>query len=419
MTEDLTHAFGGGDPADAVDVAAMIRQPPRRLPAVLGTNALRCAALIALASAGAGVVASSAAAKSAWNGSRVVGHVYVNENTTGVNTIGGFDRHADGSLSAMHGSPFAAGGVGTGAGIASQGALQLSSDGRYLLAVDAGSNQISVLQIKRGGELSAVRGGPVASNGVDPVSIAVHDDLVYVANAGAGGNDYTGFRLWRGHLRPLSGSTVALPDGSQPGDVLFNGNGRKLVGTRVGTSLIDSFAVGRDGRLTAAASSPIPAQGLGPFGSEFRPTNPSQLFVSNAHGGMNNGTVSAFSDAWDGTLTSIGASPFHDNQTAPCWVEISHDGQYLFTVNTAVATISSYSIAADGTLTLIGSTAINAPIGSPEDARLSPDGATLWVVDPKANTISAFSVAGGTLTELPSSPTTTATGSAPTGIVVT
>jgi 6-phosphogluconolactonase len=336
-----------------------------------------------------------------------------------VNTIGGFDRHADGSLTAMPGSPFAAGGVGTGAGIPSQGALQLSSDGRYLLAVDAGSNQISVLQIKRDGKLRAVRGGPVASNGVDPVSIALHDDLVYVANAGAGGNNYTGFQFWHGHLRPLHGSTVSLPDGSQPGDVLFNGNGRELVGTRVGTSLIDSFTVGRDGRLTAAANSPIPAQGLGPFGSEFRPTNPSQLFVSNAHDGMNNGTVSAFSDAWDGTLTSIGASPFHDNQTAPCWVEISHDGQYLFTVNTAVATISSYSIATDGTLTLIGSTAITSPTGSPEDARLSPDGTTLWVVDPKANTISGFSVAGGTLTELPSSPTATATGSAPTGIVVT
>jgi len=45
------------------------------------------------------------------------------------------------------GSPFAAGGAGTGTGIGSQGALQISSDGRYLLAVDAGSNEISVLRI--------------------------------------------------------------------------------------------------------------------------------------------------------------------------------------------------------------------------------------------------------------------------------
>ncbi|HEY8802279.1 MAG TPA: 3-carboxymuconate cyclase, partial [Candidatus Dormibacteraeota bacterium] len=75
------------------------------------------------------------------------GHVYVNDNTAGVNTIGAFDRHADGSLTPIAGSPFAAGGQGTGTAVGSQGALQLSSDGRYLLAVDAGSNQISVLRV--------------------------------------------------------------------------------------------------------------------------------------------------------------------------------------------------------------------------------------------------------------------------------
>ena len=110
--------------------------------------------------------------------------------------------------------------------------------------------------------------------------------LVYVANAAATAPNYTGFTLNAGgHLRAIAGSTVTLPDASQPGDVLFNGDGTKLVGTRVGTSLIDSFTVGANGLLTAAAGSPFAAQGLGPFGSEFRPTNPTQLFVSNAHGG--------------------------------------------------------------------------------------------------------------------------------------
>jgi 6-phosphogluconolactonase len=382
-------------------------------------RALRRTALFALATAVGSAFTGTAAAHSTWRGDRVVGHVYVNENTTGLNTIGAFDRHADGSLTPIPGSPFPAGGAGTGAGIPSQGALQLSSDGRYLLAVDAGSNEISVLRVKRDGRLRAVRGGPVSSKGVDPVSIAVHDDLVYVANAGAGGSNYTGFHLRRGHLHALDDSAVPLPDASQPGDVFFDGDGGKLVGTRVGTSLIDSFTVGRDGRLTAAPNSPTAAQGLGPFGSEFRPTNASQLFVSNAHDGAGNGTVSAFTVAADGALASIGASPFPDHQTAPCWVEISHDGRYLFTVNTAAATISSYSIAADGSLTLLGSTPVNAPVGSPEDARLSPDGATLWLVDSKANTISGFAVDGGSLTELPSSPTVTAAGAAPTGIVVT
>lgn len=355
--------------------------------------------------------------------SQVVGHVYVNDNTTGVNTIGAFDRHADGTLTPMPGSPFVAGGAGTGAGLASQGSLQRSSDGRYLLAVDAGSNEISVLRIGHDGSLKPVGGDPVSSNGVNPVSITMHGHLVYVANAGTatsqGGTNYTGFTLNPGgHLRPLAGSTVTLSDPSQPGDVLFSPDGRKLVGTRVETSLIDSFTIGRDGLLTAAPGSPFAAQRVGPFGSKFRPTNASQLYVSNAHDGPNAGSVSAFAVGANGALTPIGASPFPNDQTAPCWVEISQDGQFLFAVNTASGSISSYSIAMGGSLTLLQNTPIKSA-GTPEDARLSPDGSTLWVVDPKADTVSGFSVEGGILTELPTSPTPAPVGAAPAGIVVT
>ena len=318
-------------------------------------------------------------------------------------------------------SPFAAGGAGTGAGLASQGALQISPDGRFVVAVDAGSNQISVLRVHRDGSLRLVPGGVVSSGGVLPVSIAIHGDLVYVANAGTGGSNFTGFRLSRdGRLAPVSGSTVELPAGSQPGDVLFNGTGSKLAGTLVGTSTIDSFTVGSDGRLTAAPGSPFPAQGLGPFGSEFRPTNPGQLFVSNAHNvGAGSGTVSAFSDSRRGMLTPIGSSPFADQQTAPCWVEISHDGRFLFTVNTGSGQISRYSIAPDGVLTLLGSTPVSATGGvGAVDARLSPDGRTLFVDESKIGAVGAFAVRGGNLTELNSSPTALPAGATPAGVVV-
>ena len=54
--------------------------------------ALGCS-LVAVAAVGATVSASRAAAASG-----VVGHVYVNDNTAGENTVAGFDRHADGTL---------------------------------------------------------------------------------------------------------------------------------------------------------------------------------------------------------------------------------------------------------------------------------------------------------------------------------
>jgi 6-phosphogluconolactonase (cycloisomerase 2 family) len=352
-------------------------------------------------------------------GSPVIGHLYVNDNTSAENTIAAFDRHADGSLTPIPGSPFPAGGVGTGAGIGSQGALQESADGRYLLAVDAGSGQISVLRIRPDGGLRPVAGGPVSSGGAEPVSIAVNGGLVYVANGGSGANNYTGFTLNRGgRLRALAGSTIVLPEGSEPGDVLFNRSGANLVGVRVKTSLIDSFAVGTDGRLTAAPDSPIAAQGPGPFGSEFRPTDASQLFVSNAHGGAEAGTVSAFDVAADGALSSIGTSPFPDHETAPCWVEISHDGSFLFTVNTASNSISRYAITSGGSLELLGSTPLNEAAAGAEDARLDPGGDSLFVVETKKRAVGGFSVVGGSLSELPSSPTPLPSNSAPFGIVV-
>jgi 6-phosphogluconolactonase (cycloisomerase 2 family) len=85
-------------------------------------------------------------------------------------------------------------------------------------------------------------------------------------------------------------------------------------------------------------------------------------------------------------------------------VEISHDGRYLFTVNTGSGNISSYSIDPDGSLVLIGSTPISGG-GADIDARLSPDGNYLLVDGSSMHFASVFAVNGGTLTELPSSPT--------------
>lgn len=358
----------------------------------------------------------------------VVGHVYVNDNTAGVNTVGAFDRHPNGTLTQEAGSPFAAGGAGNGTVTGSQGSLQVTEDGRYLIAADAGSNQISVLRIRRDGSLRLVGASPVWSGGIEPVSIAVHERLVYVANEGNGmtGSNYTGFTLNDGgRLSRINGSTFALSPTANPGDLLFNSTGTHLVGIEVGTTdvstfLIDSFAVGREGRITPAAGSPFAAQAAGPFGSEFSPTNPSHLYISNAHGGAGNGSVSAFSVARNGGLNSIGGSPYADGQTAPCWVEISHDGKYLFTVNTGSTSISSYRIAKDGSLSFHSTAPFSSGTGiRPFDARLDPAGNHLYVVDAALNAVSAFAVTGGDLTELASSPSALPAGATPFGIVVT
>jgi len=364
-----------------------------------------------LAAAGGSLLAAAIAifgvpaVASASTTSPVVGYTYLDGNTATANTIDAYARHADGSLTPLAGSPFAAGGAGLGTGLASQGAIQVTQDGRYLLAVDAGSNQISVLRITAGG-IPVLVGQPVSSDGIKPVSVAVSPfGLVYVANSGTGGSNYAGFRLsLNGTLTPVPGSTYAVPDGSGLGDVFFNAFGNHVIGTRTGTSEIDSFLVLPDGRLLPAQGSPFTGQGLGQLGAEFSPANPSQLFVSNAHNGTGLGTVSAYHDSLFGQLSSIGSSPYADGQTAPCWVEISHDGKYLFAVNTGSGNISSYAISPDGSLSLIGSTPITGG-GADIDARLSPDGRYLLVDGSGMHFVSVFAVHGGSLTEVPSSPT--------------
>jgi 6-phosphogluconolactonase len=388
--------------------------------------------VILLALTLAGATASSASASAAPDffghhherehqhegGSPVVGHAYVDDNTAVSNTVAGFERHADGSLTPIAGSPFPVGGAGLGAGLPSQGAIQLSSDGRYLLAVDAASNQISVSRLGPDGVPRPV-GAPISSGGGEPLSIAVSGNLVYVANAAAAAPNVTGFILApNGTLNPLPGSTIPLPAASGPDDVLLDPRGHRLVIDLDNTSSIASFRVQPSGLLLAAPGSPLAAQGAGPFGAEFRPSNPSQLFVSNAHGGAGNGTVSAFLVAHTGQLAPIGSSPFADLQTAPCWVEISHDGQFLFTVNTGSGEISSYSINADGSLVLLGSTPFGSAGAGAVDARLSPDGKTLLVNGSKANVVASFAVNGGNLTELASSPTPLPAGAFGAGIVV-
>jgi 6-phosphogluconolactonase len=380
----------------------LIRLVARRLlgPLVLALTALGLVALpgAALASGGPGATAPSA------------GHVYLDGNTTGGNTVVAYDRAPDGSLTPTPGSPFAVGGAGLGAGLGSEGAIQVADHGRFVLAVDAGSNQISVLQVNRDGSLTQVPGSPVSSGGVEPVSVAVHHHLVYVANDGNATTsaNYTGFYLTPfGQLVPLPNSTVDAPGAANDlGDVLFNSTGTHLVGTEVASSLIDSFRVDRLGYLETAPGSPYAGQGLGSFGSAFRPTNPDQLFVSNPHNvGNGVGTVSAYDVASNGKLFSVGASPFADLQNGPCWVAITPDGQHLFVVNTGSGTVSRFAIDPSGTLTLLGTTPVNdnGGVGGTDDA-ISPDGRNLYINETAAHGVAEMRINGGNLTELPGSP---------------
>ena len=73
------------------------------------------------------------------------GAVYSMTNAAAGNSILIFDRAANGALTAA--GSVATGGKGQGSGLGSQGALTLSADQRWLLAVNAGSNDVTAFSV--------------------------------------------------------------------------------------------------------------------------------------------------------------------------------------------------------------------------------------------------------------------------------
>ena len=108
------------------------------------------------------------------------GAVFTMSNAAGGNQVVVFARAGDGTLS--HVADYATGGEGSGGGLGSQGAVRLSDDGSWLLAVNAGSDEVSVFRVN-GTTLELT--DTVWSGGDSPISVDVHGDVVYVLNAGS------------------------------------------------------------------------------------------------------------------------------------------------------------------------------------------------------------------------------------------
>ena len=123
------------------------------------------------------------------------GAVYTQTNSPAGNAVHRLDRGSDGSLTPV--AIYRTGGTGTGASLSSQGAVALSDDGRVLVAVNAGSNDISSFRVGRRGHLTLV--DRVPSGGVLPNSVDIDRGSVYVLNAGR--RDAERHRVRRGRLR--------------------------------------------------------------------------------------------------------------------------------------------------------------------------------------------------------------------------
>jgi 6-phosphogluconolactonase len=323
------------------------------------------------------------------------GAVYVLTNQTN-NTVAVFRRTANGMLTFA--DEFPTGGAGDPTPqppdpatdpLASQGALIIGPGNRFLFAVNAGSNEISVLKINKS-DLEIV--DVVSSGGTRPISLALHDDLLYVLNEG-GTPNITGFNIEDdGTLTPLAGSTQPLIGGvaADPAEIGFSHDGAVLVVTEKAGNRLDTYIIDDDGLPSAPINNA--SNGMTPFGFAFN--NGDTLVVSEAFGGApNQSAASSYSVADDGTLSLISGS-VANSQTASCWVVIPNNGKFAFVSNTASGTISSYRISPEnGSLTLANSTAANTGMGSaPIDMTLSVNSRYLYVILGGSQSVAAFRI---------------------------
>ncbi|MCI0434149.1 MAG: 3-carboxymuconate cyclase, partial [Gemmatimonadetes bacterium] len=267
-----------------------------------------------------------------------------------------------------------------------------------LLVVNAGSNSLSALQ--RHGDGSVTLLDEVPSGGSMPISVTAHGSIVYVVNAGGDGN-ISGFILRPSGLEPLPNSTRPLSQsgGTGPAQIEFHPNGRWLVVTEKATNRILTYALDatrRPGPAVATASA-----GMTPFGFGF--TANGLLVVSEAFGGAaGQSRVSTYRIESGGDVIAV--DPLvADFQSAACWIVITSDGRFTYTINTASNNLSGFRIRPNGTLELLNADGVTATSDAgPIDAALSRgSNAYLYVLNAGGGSITAYAVAGnGALTPI-------------------
>jgi 6-phosphogluconolactonase len=223
------------------------------------------------------------------------------------------------------------------------------TDGQFLFAVNAGSNDISVFKIERGGDLKLI-GNPVSSGGVAPITLALFEDALYVANQGDGSSipaNLTGFRVREnGELTQIAESTITLAVGAVPTDVKFSPDGKVLVLSRLGDNMVQTFKVSQEGLLTNVAT--LTGQS-GAFGMEFNPTSSHNLIGTQ----INLHALSSYSVGEDGSISTL-STTIDTASVDSCWVAIIRDGRFVFFSGFFGQSVALLQINPDKSLAAVG-----------------------------------------------------------------
>ena len=275
------------------------------------------------------------------------------------NAIVAYQYAANGTLQQIPGSPF----LTKGTGVSNLGQILGPNDketpviiykNEFLLAVNGGSNTIAVFRIVGNGRLLHVPGSPFSCGGVNPVSLATSGNYLYVVNKSQDPMrptnilpNYTTFTIEpNGSLSPVAGSKFETGPGVSPTQVLISNDRRFIFGTDFlgfmagepqGT--LRSFKRNDNGTIAAVSGTPYFLPGKVSDGALGLWQHPyaSVLYV----GFPLQAKIGVYNiNAADGSLTfssSVAGAP------ANCWIRVTRDGKYMYTLSAADNSVSVYN----------------------------------------------------------------------------
>jgi hypothetical protein len=282
-------------------------------------------------------------------------------------------------------------------------------DGKFLYAVNQGSDTIAAFRIRRDGSLDFI--DTFDSGGVQPDSIGIANGKLYVSNKGDAtvvdpgtvAPTITGFSInANGSLSPIPNSTVTLPVGTVPSQNLISPNGKLLfsdifgVNTAPQSNTLAPFEIGGNGTLKLAPGGNVAGQAASATAAApallGAAANPRQNIVYAGLTGLNE--VAVFTYDASGNLSFVGAtSPNSQGGAAPCWVDVSPDGKFLYTGDTGSDSVGVYSLADSLHPVLIQELFLGGPLtppGSPTGTHREV-GAFQVAVDPSGRFVYAVS----------------------------
>lgn len=350
-------------------------------------------------------------------------YVYVESNIqqTNGNSILAFKRRDDGSLSSI-GAPFPTGGTGVQdttfifGPYDSDTNIVTDARRRLLFAVNSGSDSIAVFRINKDGTLRAIPGSPFPSGGVNPVSLSIVGNTLFVANQnGDLGRlrtqlpNYTALRIAAdGSLSPLKDSPSTLLGGKAKIDVAWGSSpsvvypvpGTNLLfGADFRAGLLQSFRFDVTGRMRQNPPVALPVNpaipdfvaqdlrlGNFPLGIISHPKE-NLLYV----GFVVTNELGVYSYNPLGNLSFVKTVP--NAGIAICWLRTNKSGTRLYTSNNGVSglnlpndvfsTVSVYDLSDPETPREIQTLQL-AGMGNSVQLELSSDEKNLYVVSQRA-----------------------------------